>query len=157
MKQSKATTKKASAGKEASKPTKPIEITPLSAEASHSPPAATRSRRNAAGVIEKTDRYKNIDDGLVPFKYSAGVQNKSSLNVRDAVVLCQKAYYNFSVFRNTIDIMTEFSVNNICLREGSKKSRAFFNALFKRLNLMSLQDRFFREYYRNGEESTKRI
>ncbi len=150
MKESKGTTKKTSTETEASKPAKPIEITPLSAEASHSPPAATRSRRNSAGVIERTDRYKNIDDGLVPFKYSAGVQNKSSLNVRDAVVLCQKAYYNFSVFRNTVDIMTEFSVNNICLREGSKKTRAFFKALFKRINLMSLQDRFFREYYRSG-------
>ena len=127
MKESKGTTKKTSTETEASKPAKPIEITPLSAEASHSPPAATRSRRNSAGVIERTDRYKNIDDGLVPFKYSAGVQNKSSLNVRDAVVLCQKAYYNFSVFRNTVDIMTEFSVNNICLREGSKKTRAFFS------------------------------
>ena len=54
-----------------------------------------------------------VDDGLIPFKYSGNYQSKSSIDVRDAVILCQKAYYNFSVFRNTIDIMTEFSVNNI--------------------------------------------
>ena len=97
--------------------------------------STSRNRRNAAGVIEQTDRFKNINDGLIPFKYSSNYKNNSTLNVRDAVILCQKAYYNFSVFRNTIDIMTEFSVNNIYLTKGSKKTRAFFEALFNRIDL----------------------
>ena len=74
---------------------------------------STRTRRNVGGQIERTNRFENIDNGLVPFKYTKGVKNKSSLNVRDAVVLCQKAYYNFAVFRNVIDLMTEFSSTNI--------------------------------------------
>ena len=111
----------------------------------------TRSRRNVSGVIERTDRFKNIDDGLVPFKFSTGAySSKSTIDVRDAVVLCQKAYYNFAVFRNTIDLMTEFSVNNIYFRGGSKKARKFFEAFFKKINLWSFQDKFFREYYRSG-------
>ena len=114
--------------------------------------ASTRSRRNASSTITRTDRYRNIDEGLIPFKFSAGAnyKSKSDLDVRDAVELCQKAYYNFATFRNTIDLMTEFSVNSIYFKGGSKKSRSFFEAFFKKINLWSFQDKFFREYYRSG-------
>ena len=120
------------------------EILPLSTEAS------TTTRRNRAGSIERTDRYKNIDDGVIPFKYNGTYSDTSSLDVRDVVMLCQKAYYNFSVFRNVIDLMTEFSVSNIFYRGGNKKSRDFFEALFNKINLWDLQDKFYREYYRSG-------
>lgn len=107
-------------------------------------------RRNVAGNIPRTDRYKNIDDGLIPFRYSTGVRANSNMNVRDAVILCQKAYYNFAIFRNTIDLMTEFSCNNIYFKNGSQKSRDFFSALFAKINISEIQDKFFREYYRSG-------
>ncbi len=112
--------------------------------------ASTRSRRNKAGSIERTDRYRNIDDGIIPFRYSQGVTNNSSLDIRDTIVLCQKAYYNFSVFRNTIDLMTEFSMSEIYFTGGSKKSKDFFDALLKKININNLQSKFFREYYRSG-------
>ena len=113
----------------------------------------TRSRRNVSSTVQRTDRFKNIEDGLVPYKYSTGLTGGSKSNVidvRDAVKLCQKAYYNFAVFRNTIDLMTEFSVNEIYFKGGSKKSRDFFRALYKKINLWNFQDKFFREYYRSG-------
>jgi len=112
--------------------------------------ASTRSRRNKAGSIERTDRYRNIDDGIIPFRYSQGITNNSSLDIRDTIVLCQKAYYNFSVFRNTIDLMTEFSMSEIYFTGGSKKSKEFFEALLKKININNLQSKFFREYYRSG-------
>ena len=112
--------------------------------------ASPVTRRNRAGSIERTDRYKNIEDGMIPFKYSSSYSDKSSLEIRDAVMLCQKAYYNFSVFRNVIDLMTEFSVSNIYYRGGNAKSREFFDALFNKINLWDLQDKFYREYYRSG-------
>jgi hypothetical protein len=112
--------------------------------------ASTRSRRNKAGSIERTDRYRNIDDWIIPFRYSQGVTNNSSLDIRDTIVLCQKAYYNFSVFRNTIDLMTEFSMSEIYFTGGSKKSKDFFDALLKKININNLQSKFFREYYRSG-------
>lgn len=107
-------------------------------------------RRNAASTINRADRFKNIQDGLVPFKYSYNSSNNSNIDVREAVILCQKAYYNFAIFRNTIDLMTEFSSSNIYFRDGSQKSRDFFTALFKKINIFDLQDKFFREYYRSG-------
>ena len=30
---------------------------------------SSRSRRNVGGQIERTNRFENIDSGLVPFKY----------------------------------------------------------------------------------------
>ena len=112
----------------------------------------TDTRRNIAGSIERTDRFSNIDDGLVPYRYSSSIYgaNRSSIDVRDAVVLCQKCYYNFAIFRNVIDLMTEFSVSNIVLRGGTQKSRDFYMALFKQINAWDLQDKFYREYYRSG-------
>lgn len=111
---------------------------------------STKTRRNLSGNIIRTDRYKNIDDGLIPFKYSSGLKGSSNINIRDAVILCQKCYYNFAIFRNTIDLMTEFSASNIYFQGGSQKSRDFFHALFKKINIVDLQDKFFREYYRSG-------
>jgi hypothetical protein len=111
---------------------------------------STRTRRNKAADIVRTDRFRNIENGMIPFKYSRGVSNNSNIEVRDTIILCQKAYYNFSVFRNTIDLMTEFSISNLYYTGGSRKSREFFETLFKRINIDDLQSRFFREYYRSG-------
>ena len=109
----------------------------------------TRNRRNVSTTIQRTDKYKNIDDGLVPFKYATSY-SKNGIEIRDAVILCQKAYYNFSTFRNVIDLMTEFSVNDIYFKGGNKKARDFFDAFFRKINLSAVQDKFFREYYRSG-------
>lgn len=128
------------------------EESPMVFEASASS-NSTSSRRNKAGSIERTDKFKNIDEGLIPFKFSSGYSgsdSSSSLDVRDAVKLCQKAYYNFSIFRNVIDLMTEFSINNIYFSGGNKKAKDFFSALFNKINIWNFQDKFFREYYRSG-------
>ena len=113
---------------------------------------ATRTRSNKSARIDPLHRFENIDKGIVPFNYAtSGYGNKTSnIDVRDAVILCQKAYYNFSVFRNAIDMMAEFSCSDIYLTGGSKKSKDFFSALFDKVNIWNLQDRFFREYYRSG-------
>lgn len=122
-------------------------MTTFAATTENSP---VQARRNLAGDIERTDRFYNIDYGLVPFKYSHSLQNKSGLNIRDAVILCQKAYYNFSSFRNVIDLMTEFSSSKIYFTGGNKKARDFLEALFKKINIDNFVDKFFREYYRSG-------
>jgi hypothetical protein len=107
-----------------------------------------KTRRNAASTIIRTDRFKNIEDGLAP--YSINSKGKGNVNIRDAITLCQKAYYNFASFRNVIDLMTEFSISNIYFKGGSKKSRDFFEGLFEAINIWGLQDRFYREFFRSG-------
>ena len=130
------------------------DITPLYASLEESMGSNTHvqglTRKNKAASIERTDRFKNIDEGLIPFKHSGTYDKSTSVTIKDAVILCQKAYYNYAIFRNVIDIMTEFSSSNIYFKGGSKKSREFLEAYFRKINLWGFQDRFFREYYRSG-------
>ena len=46
--------------------------------------------------------------------------------------------------------MTEFSISNLYFKGGTKKSRDFFEAFFKKLNIIGFQDKFFREFFRSG-------
>lgn len=108
-------------------------------------------RRNRTTQVSTMDKYCHIEGGVIPFVYSGaqGLYN-SNISVKDVIVLCQKAYYNFAVFRNVIDLMTEFTVSNIYFTGGNKQSKAFFDAWAKRVNLWKLQDSFFREFFRSG-------
>ena len=152
--QGKRQTAKASNSEAKSTPSKNPDITPLMAlqqtSASNLSTQRTQTRRNKAADIERTDRFKNIDDGLIPWRYSSIYGGDKDISVRDAVILCQKAYYNFAQFRNVIDLMTEFSCGSIFFKDGSKKSRDFFEAFFNKINVWGIQDQFFREYYRSG-------
>lgn len=109
------------------------------------------NRTNKSASIKPTDRYKNIDEGIIPFNYSVtGYSNESDVSIRDAIILCQKCYYNFALFRVTIDLMTEFCTGQVHFRKGSKKSKEFFKAYWDKLNLWQIQDMFYREYFRSG-------
>jgi hypothetical protein len=109
----------------------------------------TTTRRNRATTIPRTDRFANIDQGVLPFRFSVGSQGRE-MDARDAITLCQKAYFNISIVRNIIDLMTEFSVGNIYFEDGNQASRDFFKAWCDKININSLQDRLYREYYRAG-------
>lgn len=111
----------------------------------------TTLRRNAAGSINKIDRFSNLEKGVVPFVYGTGKGNyDSNISAKDAVVLCQKAYWNVPIFRNTIDLMTEFSLSDIYLTGGNEQSRKFFKLWLQKINSWDLQDQFYREFYRSG-------
>jgi len=114
--------------------------------------AQTSTRSNVAGVIDRTNKYKNIEDGMTPFNnVSHGLASgTNAISVKESVELCQKTYWNFAIFRNIIDLMTEFSTGKIYFKDGTQKSRDFFKSYFKKINIWNLQDQFFREYFRSG-------
>lgn len=103
------------------------------------------SRRNRAATSRTHDRFSSIRNGLLPYSYAM-----DGVNVREAIELCQKAYANVAVFRNSVDIMSEFANTELYLEGGSQKSRDFFNQWFKKIKLWHLKDQFFREFYRSG-------
>ena len=103
------------------------------------------TRYNRVALNAKSDRFSSIRSGMLPYSYSS-----DGVNVRDAIELCQKAYANVSVFRNAVDIMSEFANTDLFLEGGTKKSRDFFEQWFKKINLSNLKDQYFREYYRSG-------
>jgi hypothetical protein len=103
------------------------------------------SRTNSISQSYTKNRFKNIDDGLLPFDYS-----RDSVNARDAIQLCQKAYFNVPAFRSTIDMLSDFADSDLYLEGGSEKSRKFVNAWFKRIKMHDIKSQYFREYYRSG-------
>lgn len=109
-----------------------------------------QTRKNKAATSEIVSRFSNIDQGIVPFYDSSFQGNKSGITIRDCLVLINKAYHNFSVVKNIIELLTEFSSGEILFRGGNKKSRDFFKAYFRKINLTSFISCWFREYYRSG-------
>jgi hypothetical protein len=105
----------------------------------------TGIRRNLAYVGPKIYRYANIREGLLPFETSI-----NGYNIRDAIELCQKAYANVAIFRNAVDIMSEFANAEIYLEGGSQKARDFFTKWMKYIKIWGIKDQYFREYYRSG-------
>jgi hypothetical protein len=89
---------------------------------------------------------------MLPFEISA-----DGINVREAIELCQKAYTTVPIFRNTIDMMSEFANSEIYLEGGNANSREFFGKLFDKIKLNNLKDQYFREYYRSGNIFLYRI
>ena len=109
------------------------------------PSKRSSSRTNSITQSYTKNRFKNIEDGLLPFDYS-----RDSVNSRDAIQLCQKAYFNVPSFRSTIDLLSDFADSDLYLDGGSEKSRNFINAWFKRIKMHDLKSQYFREYYRSG-------
>jgi hypothetical protein len=105
----------------------------------------TDVRQNAITSSYTTKRFKNIDDGLLPYDYSS-----DSVDARDAIQLCQRAYFNIPSFKSTIDLMSEFADSDIYLEGGSEKAKSFIEAWFKRIRMHDLKAQYFREYYRSG-------
>lgn len=106
---------------------------------------STNIRRNLAYVGPKIYKYGNIREGLLPFEMSI-----SGYNIRDAIELCQKAYANVAIFRNAVDIMSEFSNAEIYLEGGTQKAKDFFHKWMKYVKMWKIKDQYFREYYRSG-------
>lgn len=89
---------------------------------------------------------ENVSRGVSPF----GRDSIGSISVDEAICLCQKAYYNIPIFRNTIDIQTEFSNSKLYFKGKNKRSVAFFENWYKEIGGWSLAERFFREWFRSG-------
>jgi hypothetical protein len=87
----------------------------------------------------------NIGKGVSPFE-----DNPYGVSIKDAIELCQKAYWNVAIFRSTIDIQSEFSNSKLHFKSANKRSANFFRAWYEKINGWSLGERFFREWFRSG-------
>ena len=116
------------------------------------PAKRSTTRTNNITKTFARDRFRNIDDGLLPFDYS-----RDSVDARDAIQLCQKAYFNVPAFRSTIDMLSDFADSDIYLEGGTEKSRKFIEAWFKRIKVHDIKSQYFREYYRSGNVFMYRI
>jgi len=121
--------------------------------------ASSRTRSYSGGVSNFGGERKrlaselhNIDSGITPFESSDG-----GVDVKEAIELCRKAYWNVSVFRMTIDIMTEFSNSKIHWRGGDQNAVKFFNTWYPEALGWKFNDQYFREYFRGGSMFIQRL
>lgn len=95
---------------------------------------------NLAGEIE------NIDKGVSPLE----IDSSGTISAQGSIYLCQKAYWNVAIFRNTIDIQTEFANSKLKFRGKNKRAVKFFEEWYKKIDGRLLSERFFREWFRSG-------
>ena len=114
--------------------------------------ARTQTRMNSAAMSPKLWKYANIREGMMPYFYT-----KMGADVRDCILLCQKAYANIPIFRNVIDIMSEFANTELYIEGGTDKSREFIDKWFQKIKIWNVKDQYFREYYRSGNVFLYRI
>lgn len=107
--------------------------------------STSQSRTNKIFHNAKTKRYSNLIEGLSPFE-----SNANSVSVRGAIDLCQKTYCNVAIFRNAIDVMSEFANSNVHLEGGTAPAREFISKWMDKIQIWNLKDQYFREYYRSG-------
>ena len=124
----------------------------IARRASTSSADRTSKRRNNAHRVAKSDRFTNIDNYDLPYEEGA-----YGISIKDATILCRKAYSNVPIFKNTIDIMSELANSEIYLEGGSKKSKEFVKKWFKRIKIWKIKDQFFREYFRSSNNFIQRI
>lgn len=115
--------------------------------------AATQWRDNLAARAPILDRFVNIAEGILPYAY----KKNGHVDIRDAIQLCQKAYANIAIFRNSIDIMSEFSNSDIYLEGGNEKVKKFIYKWLEKIKIWQVKDQYFREYYRSGNVFMYRI
>lgn len=115
--------------------------------------SATEWRENLAAKAPILDRFVNIAEGILPYTY----KKNGHVDIRDAIQLCQKAYANIAIFRNAIDIMSEFSNSDIYLTGGNEKVKKFIYKWLEKIKIWQIKDQYFREYYRSGNVFMYRI
>jgi hypothetical protein len=126
-----------------------------SSQISRSQPSSGRSgasKSNSTFKKSKQNKYSNIREGILPFE-----PGSSGVSIQDAIELCQKAYANIAIFRNAVDIMSEFANSNIHLEGGTEPARQFIDRWLNKIKIWNLKDQYFREYYRSGNVFLYRV
>tara|TARA_B000000441_G_C21750565_1_gene361864 strand:+ start:357 stop:2426 length:2070 start_codon:yes stop_codon:yes gene_type:complete len=94
---------------------------------------------------KKCEKFKNIDNCGLPYSYK-----DAYITPRRSILLCQKAYANIPIFRNAVDVMSEFANSDIFLEGGSEKSKKFVTKWLDKIQSWKIKDQYFREFYRSG-------
>jgi hypothetical protein len=105
-----------------------------------------RTFDSALGVDSKlASRFPNlIGKGTLYRRYADGY-----IGIQEVVYLCQKAWEEFQLFRNTIETMVEFSVSEIQISDKNSSAKAFCKGWLEAVNMQGFSEQFYRELYRS--------
>lgn len=119
-----------------------------SAKAGYSGGSYSDSYQNSVSpTLFPNDPFPLLSASLNPYETNEG-HNYFALS--RAIVLCQQAYANVSIFRNAIECAVEFSNSPLHIKTSNQTVKDFFTAWFDKIDMFKLKDNFFREYYRSG-------
>lgn len=120
--------------------------TRLSAKASCGNGGAGVYRDGVAPSINPGNLYPNISAGIVPY----AMNGDGYYGVSQVITLCYTAYYNFSLLRNAVKLLRDFSVSPIHIKTTNKRVKTFIKTWFDAIGLDAFLMQFFLEYYRSG-------
>lgn len=91
-----------------------------------------------------TNRYPHLTSKGDLFTIKDGY-----VSVTEIVWLCQKAWQEIQIFRNTIEAMVEFSVSPIHISCENESAKKFCESWLKAVKMYSFSEQFYREMYRS--------
>ena len=104
-----------------------------------------RRGTNPLGVnTQLSVRFPNLTSGGNLYKNNGGY-----ITISETVYLCQKAWEEFQLFRNTIEAMVEFSMSKIRLSSSNRSAKNFCETWLKSINIDGFSEQFYRELYRS--------
>jgi len=89
-------------------------------------------------------RFPNLTGNGSLYKNTNGY-----ISIQESIWLCQKAWEEFQLFRNTIEAMVEFSLSEIKLSSTNKSAKNFCEAWIKSVGMRAFSEQFYREMYRS--------
>ena len=107
---------------------------------------ASTSRRQET-LDAPAQSFPNIDNCLSPFMEGAHAR---TVNTNDAVRLSVKAYWAFPLLRNIVEVMGELANSRLILKGSNKRTRDFIEQWFEKINIWSIKEQFFREWFRSA-------
>ena len=98
-----------------------------------------RTLDSALGLNSKlTSRFPNlVGQGTLYRRYADGY-----IGIQEVVYLCQKAWEEFQLFRNTIETMVEFSSSEIQITEKNVSAKAFCDGWLNAVNMKGFSEQF---------------
>lgn len=114
--------------------------------------AFARLRSHSSSNLSKREyrstpiyRYEHIENAYFPFETKNGL-----ISIKEIVEWCQKAYYNFSMIRNVVDLTEELCTGDIILKTSNSTQEEFFTAWLKKIDIRNLQRKYYIEKQRSS-------
>lgn len=103
-----------------------------------------RERRKTTGIVYQ--EYPEISNLKRPFESNSG-QSTNYYTIADAASICQTLYYGFSLARNVVDLLVDFTTKPLVVKGGGREARKFYEWWFKQIKISDLQQQYFRDFY----------
>lgn len=108
---------------------------------------STRSHRGSSGEITSlVELYPYVNDLPLPFQ-KRNISGNTYVTPREMLQLIEKAYFGFSLYRNVVETQVELANTDITLTGGNKQARNFIYKWLNRINIWSIGDQWFRDYF----------